>query len=237
MPIKNPQYYVNAILKIKTLNGYGKYWAIDDSCDGWSIVNIASPQIPTTILPYIEGDDTLNVFPLSSNVSKVGHYALGQFPNIEDIYLFKNDGIVVLYADSVGNLSSLANIYVPTDLLSTYESTYTYASYPLYWTDSTHSKFKTIRSDYDWTIPFITGQTTLTIQIMTDSVGMLSNGQKNAITLINIPNGYTSFEFGATEKLFDNTFPNLTTIDCQNEILFLGQAKEITQTGAILEVR
>lgn len=236
MPIKNPGYYVDSILKPKTFNGFGKYWAVDDNADGWSIIDIQSPAIPTTILPYIEGDDTITTFPLSTNVSKVGHYALAVFPNIEDIYLFKNDGVVQLYADSVGGLNSLAKLYVPTSLVATYESTYPYATYPLYWTDSTTSKFTNIRSDYDWTIPHFEGQDTLTIALMSGFVGMLSAGQKSAITLIHMPEDYDSFEFGATASLFDSTFANLTTVDLQNEILFLENGNTITQTNAILEV-
>lgn len=213
----------------KVIDFYGKRWAIEDGADGYAIVDVRSPQLPQTVAEFIEGNETTLSAPISSNVNKIGHYALAQFPAVKDVYLFKTSGVVTLLSDSFGGLNSLENIYVPSDLLATYRSTYSSMSYV--------NKFTGLRSDYEWTIPFVAGQTVLTETIMNNYIGMLSNGQKNAITLIHIPSGYTSFELGATKHLLDMTFANLTTVDCQNEMLFLGQAKTVTKTGAILEVR
>lgn len=217
---------INGNIQGRTLNRYGKTFAIEYNLNGFSWVNFVAPAAPTQIKNYLEGDEEITIMPIGSNINKLCAYALASFPSLESIYLFK-DGIVELTENSLATLSSLAKIYVPTDKLSTYQSTYASLSFA--------NKFDIIVSDYTWTIPYVSGNI-LTIELANGFIGMLSNAQKTAITWINVPIQYERFEFGATDKLFDGTFPNVATIDWKYGSLFLGIAKTVTKTGSTLEV-
>ena len=121
----NQNRIANARLVGADINKFGKTFAIQSpwNADGFSSVNVTVEQAPSDIKQYLEGDNSITVYPVPSNVDKLCEYALTSFPNIEDLYLFKTSAIVVL-EDDLSYLLDLNKIYVPSDLLSAYQSAY-----------------------------------------------------------------------------------------------------------------
>lgn len=177
----SPIYNVNAILKQKTITAFGKTYAFEDNVDGFSIVDVQPEIAPIDIKAYLEGNLTIISYPVASNVNKLCAYALASFPNIESVYLFKNDDLVELEQDAFFGLDNLDSVYVPDTLFDSYVATY-----PAY-----EDLFKKIISTMDLVVPTFTGVTKLTKEIFTQVVGMLESAKKNAIERVVIPAQYT----------------------------------------------
>lgn len=211
----NQNRIANARLIQKNIDFFGKRWAIQDNADGYSIVNVEVPAVPDDIKAFLEGDGNVTVFPIPSNINKLCEYALASFPNIETIYLFKNTSIVVL-DDDLSYLTYLTKIYVPTDLLSAYQSAYPTLS----------SKFDTILTDYTLTIEPLQEETVLTAQYLNEVIGMLSSAEKQAITKVLISTDFTTYyeavwayDFSELTSLNDNIWYGSTLIKFDEYII------------------
>ena len=226
----NQNRIANARLVSTTIDKFGKTFAIQSpwNADGFSNVNVTVEQAPSNIKQYLEGDNSITIYPVASNIDRLCEYALASFPNIVDIYLFKTNSIVVL-DDDLSYLLDLTKIYVPSDLLSAYQSAYPTLS----------SKFDTIVEDYTLTIPFI-GDTTLTSEYVDSVIAMLSNAEKNAITKIVIPTDFSEesadaiawgYDFSALVNLNNNIWYGATQYDFTT-ITIRGSG---TLTSAIVE--
>lgn len=191
----NQNRIANAILISKTIDFFGKRWAIQDGADGYSIVNVEVEKTPSDIKDYLEGDTTVTVYPVASNVTKLCAYALNSFPNIETIYLFSTT--LVNIADSLSYLTELTKIYVPTNLISDYQLAYPTLS----------SKFDSIVDQYEFTIPYI-GVETLTNDYLDEVIAMLSSAEISSITKVIIPVDFVIYESGVFTKI-QNTFSSL----------------------------
>ena len=233
----NQNRIANAILISKTIDFFGKRWAVQDHADGYSVVDVEVPAVPDDIKAFLEGDNDVTVFPIPSNINKLCEYALASFPNIETIYLFKNTSIVVL-DDDLSYLTHLTKIYVPTDLLSAYQSAY----------PTLASKFDTILTDYTLTIEPLQGETVLTTQYLDEVIGMLSNAEKSAITKVLISNDFTTYyetvwayDFSELSSLNDNIWHGSTLIKFDEYIIQgygeLTSAKVNAQYNNILSSR
>lgn len=199
---------VKAILKPITVTGYETLFAVDHGCDGFPIVKVEVPPAPVEVKDYLEGDEDLTVFAVPSNVTKLGNYALGTYPNLRKVYFFGTT-LKTLNPLSLAGLDYLEEMYIGSDLYDL--AMETYPEYADKWTK--------LVTEYTWDVDLI--GTTLTIEIMSGLVAMLSQGQKNTISRIIIPSGYTNFELGFSEKMFDGTFTALTTIEYVSHELLL----------------
>lgn len=233
----NQNRIANAILISKTIDFFGKRWAVQDHADGYSVVDVEVPAFPDDIKAFLEGDSDVTVFPIPSNINKLCEYALASFPNIETIYLFKNTSIVVL-DDDLSYLTHLTKIYVPTDLLSAYQSAY----------PTLASKFDTILTDYTLTIEPLQGETILTTQYLDEVIGMLSNAEKQAITKVLISTDFTTYyetiwayDFSELSSLNDNIWYGSTLINFDEYTIQgygeLTSAKVNAQLATILSSR
>jgi len=189
--IYNANITADAILKQKTISAFGFYYAFDDNCDGWAKVTVDAEQAPTDIKTYLEGNVSIFSYPVASNVTKLTDYALASFPNIDSVYLFKNDDLVELTAHSFDNLSLLESVYVPDTLFDSYVATY-----PQY-----EDLFKKIVTTMDLVVPTFEGVTKLTKQIFSDLVGMLESANKNTIERVVVPSQYTELETECFEAI------------------------------------
>lgn len=216
----------DAVLKRITIEEFGTVFAINHGCDGFSIIDINTPLMPTDIKKYLEGDDELLIYAVPTNISKLGQYALATFKNIETIYLFKNDELMDLDLNTFGGLENLESVYVPEALYDSYVSTYPTLS----------SLFKKLVSTYEWTIPE-SAESLLTIEHFEGCVGLLSQAQKSAIGRIIVPSSFTSFEFGALDLVFKGqTFSALEYVKYESGEAFIGNAYGVSQVGSVLGV-
>ena len=210
----------------KTITSFETQFAIRDGADAYSIIDVQVPQPPTDIKKFLEGDEDLTLYPVASSVSKLCNYALASFPNIETIYLFKNDGLMTLSENTFGGLDNLENVFVPESLYSAYQE-----AYPEF-----AELFKKLVTTYVWDVP-LSGSSELSIFAMTGFIGMLSNGEKGAIGKIVFPEEYETFELGCLDDIFSgNTFNSLEYIEFESGTAFLCNAYSTEQNGSILEV-
>lgn len=219
------QYAVNGAFKRITITSFDTRFAVEDGCDAYSIVDVQVPQPPDNIKKFLEGDNSVEIYPVASDVSKLCNYALASFPNIQTIYLFKTDDLVELNDNSFGGLDNLDSVYVPESLYSSYQE-----AYPEF-----AELFKKLVTTYVWTIPNGSSSTLSALE-MNGFVNLLSSAQKNAIGRIEIPSSYTDYEYGSTNRLFDGTFSVLEYVDLLNNILYLENVNTVLQTGYKLEV-
>lgn len=193
MPAKyrSPIYNVKAILKPITITTFGKKYAIEDGADGYPIVDIQPQQAPTDIKTYIEGNNTITSYPVATNITKIYDYAFNSFPNLESIYLFKNDGLVELSEHSFDNLVNLESVYVPDVLYDLYVDTYP---------DFT-DLFKEYTTTMDLVIPVFSGITKLTKEIVRNAIGLLSEQKQAVIERIVVPSDYIELD----DEVFSDT--------------------------------
>lgn len=177
--IKNNTRLVDAKLGQANITRYGKTWAFQFGLDGITIAYSTVPNAPSTLKQYLEGDDTLTMIGIASNVDKLCDYALASFPNLKEIYLFKSDDVVEI-EDDLSYLTSLTKIYVPSELLNTYKSTYTTLA----------TLFDVIIDSYTLTIPYV-DDSTLTTEYLDEVLGMLSNAEKQIVEKVVIPTDFT----------------------------------------------
>lgn len=178
----NQTRYTRAKLVVANIDSYGKHYAFEyGGADGLSIINVDPIPAPTDIKAYLEGNLSLSSYPVSSNITKLCAYALSSFPNLESVYLFKNDDLVELEQDAFFGLDNLDGVYVPEALYDSYVSTY-----PAY-----ADLFKKIVTTMDLVVPTFSGVTKLTKEIFTQVVGMLESAKKNAIERVVVPAQYT----------------------------------------------
>ena len=206
-----------------TFTTNGRHFAIDSHVDAWWMIDINIPETPQNIKSYLEGDDSVSYFAIPSNVTKLCSYALASFPSITTIYITNYESMVDLNAPNVfGGLDNLPTIYVPEKDLSTYQSLYS------------NYTFATWVQNHDLIIQD-GDNNVLTLDTVNAAVYGLSQGTELSITRTFIGEHYTTFEFGAMDFVFDGKVPN-STIELDNEAIFLSSAYNVTQSDIILEV-
>lgn len=214
---------VNGRLGQVTLNGYGRYFAVSFGLDGASIIDVNSVGASENIKDYLEGDNEVTYFAVPSNVTKLCNYALASFPNIETIYITNYEQEIDLSAPNcLGGLTNPPTIYVPKKYYDDYVE-----HYPSY-------NFATWVDNADLYISN-NGNPTLTLDYVNAVVYGLDIGTDASITRTFLGSDFTTFEFGAMDFVFDGKVPN-STIELDNETLFLSSAYDTTQTGVTLEV-
>ena len=214
---------VNAKLGKATLTTYGRHFSIQEDYDGWSVVDVNAPAVPTNIKEYLEGNTEITTFAIPANVESLCSYALASFPNVATIYITNYEEMVDLSATNVfGGLVNNPTIYVPSKFLTDYETEYPSYNFDT-WLDQ-------------WTLYISNnGSDTLTVDYVNGIVYGLTNSENLAVTLTRVGDEFTTFEFGAMDFVFDGRVPN-STIQLDNEILFLSSAFLTSQSGTILEV-
>ena len=222
--IKTNTRIVKANIKSVTFTTYGTHFPLQYECDAFGIVNVAVPSVPSEVKQYLEGDNTVTAYTVPSNVNKLCNYALSSFPNIATLFIFKFGEMLEMDANALYGLNDLQNIYVPENLIEDYQ-----LEYPDY-----ASKFASLVVDHVLTIPY-QGNDELTTTFVNQVLNSLELGTQISCTECIIDEGYTTFEFGALEPIFDGILPN-AKITLDNEILFLSNAYGITQNGIFLEV-
>ena len=113
----NQNRIADAILGQATIDKYGKTFAVQFGLDGINVANVIVQPAPSSILPYLEGDDT-RTYAVPINVDELCDYALASFPNIEELTLFSLD--IVSVEDHLSYLSKLKIMYVNQNNLSGY---------------------------------------------------------------------------------------------------------------------
>lgn len=213
----------NARLGVGTLNTFGRHFAVGSGLDGWAIVDIEAVGVPDEIKAFLEGDDTMTYFAVPSNVEKLCSYALASFPNVSTIYVTNYEEMVDLSANNVfGGLNQAPTIYVPKKYLDDYQT-----AYPNY-------NFTTWVQNADLYISN-NGNSELTLDYVNAVVYGLDVGTDASITRTYVGSAFTTFEFGAMDFIFEGKVPN-STIELDNEILFLSSAFSTSQEGVTLEV-
>ena len=221
--IKNNIRYVNAKLGGGELYTYGRHFAINDQLDGWSYVDVLAVPVTGDIGAFLMGNNEVEQYVIPSNVNKLCQYALASFPNIEEIYITNYEEVVDLSASNVfGGLNNTPTIYVPSKYLSDYQTEYPTIT------------FDTWLDNYDLYISN-NGSEELTCEYVNGIVYGLSVGENSAVTRTFVGSEFTTFEFGAMDFVFEGKVPN-STIELDNETIFLSSAFNVTQGDIILEV-
>lgn len=188
----NQTRFTRAKLVVANIDSYGKHYAFEyGGADGLSIINVDPTPAPTDIKAYLEGNLSLSSYPVSSNITKLCAYALASFPNLESVYLFKNDDLVELEQDAFFGLDNLDSVYVPDFLYDSYVATY-----PAY-----ADLFKKIVTTMDLVVPTFSGVIKLTKEIFTQVIGMLESAKKNAIERVVVPAQYSELETECFEAI------------------------------------
>ena len=220
-PLRN----VNAKLGLATITTPGRHFVHTEfpALDGASIIDVNGIGCPDDIAKYLEGDTTITKFIIPSNVDKLCNYALASFPNVATIYITNYEEMVDLSASHVlDGLNASPLIYVPKNLLDDYETAYPSLSFTS-WTQN-----------HDLLISN-NGNSELTLDYVNAIVNGLDVGDEAGITRTFVGSEFTTFEFGAMDFVFEGKVPN-STIELDNEILFLSSALYVSQNGVTLEV-
>ena len=216
---------VNAILGQATIDKYGKSFAVQYGLDGINVANVTVKPAPLSIEPYLEGDDTITQFAVPINVDTLCDYALASFPNIEEITLFSLTMVTFDETNLLSYLTSLETVYVPQNLLTTYQSTYP------------NITFDEITEDYTYVIEDTTQDHVLTSAIVTEQLNALTSQQRNAITKLVIASSYTSAsaESVAWGYTFGTLLPYLNNNVWYNSVKYDFATRELTGDDELLE--
>lgn len=215
---------VNAKLGIGTLSTYGRHFAVQEQLDGWAVVDVLAVPVAGDVGAFLMGNSEITEFVVPSNINYLCQYCLASFPNVDTIYITNYEEMVELSNEYVfGGLTNAPTIYVPSKFLSSYQS-----AYPSY-------TFETWIDNYDLNISNIAGENELTNDYINGIVNGLTIGENASVTRTFVGSDFTTFEFGAMDFVFDGKVPN-STIELDNEILFLSSAYSVTQTGVTMEV-
>ena len=221
----NQNRIANAILGQATIDKYGNTFAVQFGLDGINVANVTVQPAPSSIIPYLEGDDTITTYAVPINVDELCDYALASFPNIEELTLFS---LTMVTFDETNLLSYLANldtVYVPQSLLSAYQS-----AYP-------NITFDEITVDYTYIVEDYTQDHILTSSIVTEQLNALTSQQRNAITKLVIASSYTSASANSVVwgYTFGTLLPYLNNNVWYNSVKYDFTTCELTGVDELLE--
>lgn len=221
--ISNQIRNVTGRLGLVAIRSYGRFFAQTFGLDGASIIDVFASGTSEEIKDYLEGDDTITYFAVPSNVTKLCNYALASFPNITKMYITNYEEMVDLSASHcLDGLNQAPIIYVPEKFKSEYETTYPSMNFSS-WAENSDLYISN------------NGNPMLTLDYVNAIVYGLSIGTEASITRTFVGSEFTTFEFGAMDFVFEGKVPN-STIELDNEAIFLSSAFNVTQDDIILEV-
>lgn len=219
----NEPRYVNGIFGVGVLSTYGRHFAVNSGVDAWTIVDVVAEPVTGDVGAFLMGNDQITQYVIPSNVNKLCQYCLASFPSVSDIYITNYEEMVDLSASNVlGGLSGTPTVHVPSKFLSDYRTLYPTIT------------FDTWLDDYDLYIEN-NGNIELTCEYVDGIINGLTIGENASVTRTFVGSAFTTFEFGAMDFVFDGKVPN-STIELDNETLFLSSAFDTSQTGVTLEV-
>ena len=196
-----------------TIDKYGNTFAVQFGLDGINIANVTVKPMTSSIIPYLEGDDTITKYAVPINVDELCDYALASFPNIEELTLFSLTMVTFDETNLLEYLPNLTTVYVPQSLLSAYQS-----AYP-------NITFDEITVDYTYVLEDYTQDHVLTSAIVTEQLNTLTSQQRNAITKLVIASTYTSAS--AESVAWGYNFGTLL-IALDNKVWYNGQKYDFT---------
>lgn len=230
--IRNNIRKVDAKLVNATIDKYGASYPAQSPwrADGFNKVFVETDGANPTQKDFLEGNSSVYVYAIGSNIGSLLPYSLASFTNIKELYLFSPTMVNIGAIDN-DYLTYLTDsdlkVYVPSNTLQSYITTYGGTGKHL------ENRFDEITDDYPLTV---SGSGDLTSKELTNQLmnNYESVDRTNCTKLI--IQGFTNASSVIWGYDFSNVLPNLNSNIWVNGVKFDFSVLNIVGSGTLTEV-